>query len=189
MSFIPPDTLRVVALAGLFPAAVLEGVIGTALTLLVLGACMIPRALGTPPTLDALYCGVLIFAAWAALLDWYVAVSWLDLVVHALTTGLIGIIAWQVVNRGGILMSGPSPVQGRVGALVGVTACATLLAVLWEIGEWLGHTHLDPSIQVGYVDTITDLVAGMVGALLAGIAAVSVSEPSMLPADDQQAVR
>ena len=50
------------------------------------------------------------------------------------------------------------------------TATGTALAVVWEFGEWYGHTFLDSRIQVGYDDTIGDLAAGMVGALVAGVA-------------------
>jgi hypothetical protein len=39
---------------------------------------------------------------------------------------------------------------------------------LWEVGEWVGHTYLDERIQVGYNDTMGDLVADGLGALVAG---------------------
>ena len=189
MRVTPADSLRVVAVFGLFPATVLEGGIGFALMLLVLGGCMVPRGLGTPTALDALYCGVLIFAAWAALLDWYVTVGWLDLVVHAMATGLLGLMTWQLLHRVGVLVGGSGEVRAKIGALVGITATATLLAVLWEIVEWLGHTFLDPSIQVGYVDTVTDLLSGVVGALLAGLTTVTVTTPAAVAPEIQRTMR
>jgi glycosyltransferase involved in cell wall biosynthesis len=37
------------------------------------------------------------------------------------------------------------------------------------MGEWFGHTYLDRRIQVGYTDTLSDLAADAVGALMAGL--------------------
>ncbi|MFC6697092.1 hypothetical protein [Nocardioides daphniae] len=185
MALMVTDTLRVVAAVCLVPAVVLDGAIGGALMFLVLGGCMVPRALGSSPTLDGLYCTTLLVAAWAALLDWYVAVSWLDLLVHALATGLVGVMAWDLLHRLGVLAPGTGPGAVRVAALVGITSLGALLAVLWEFGEWFGHTVLDPAIQVGYDDTVTDLAAGLVGAFLAGVAArglVSAEVPDQVEA-------
>ena len=44
-----------------------------------------------------------------------------------------------------------------------MTGLGAAAAVLWEVGEWAGHTFLDPRISVGYEDTIGDLVAGLAG--------------------------
>ena len=55
---------------------------------------------------------------------------------------------------------------------------ATTLALLWEMGEWFGHTRLDDRIQVGYEDTLGDLGAGVVGAVVAAVLlALSRPEP------------
>lgn len=163
------DLLRIGAALSLAPAAWGHGAIGFAVVLLVVGGCMVPRALGTPGWIDGLFCATAIFAAWAALLDWYLAVDWLDLVVHALATGLIGVLAWQMVDKAGLLVGHRQVGRARSAALLVVVCTATTLATLWEIGEWLGHTYLDPSIQVGQTDTITDLSAGIGGAFVAGL--------------------
>ncbi|WP_418606141.1 hypothetical protein [Georgenia sp. SUBG003] len=47
-------------------------------------------------------------------------------------------------------------------------AVGLALAVVWELGEWAGHTYLDPAIFVSYDDTIGDLAAGGAGAAVAG---------------------
>lgn len=169
MPLIAPDTFRVLALVSLVPAVASHGFIGLALMFMVLGACMIPRALGTPAWLDVAYCSALLLAAWAALLDWYVTVPGLDLLAHAGATGLIGLLVWQLIERTGVLATPTSLVQARLVAIVFVTSCATTLAALWEIGEWLGHTYLDDSIQVGYEDTLSDLAAGSLGSFVAAI--------------------
>lgn len=172
MPFIPSDALRVLAVIGLVPAAVGDGAIGFAVMFLVVGGCMLPRALEVRPWLDAVMCASFIFAAWAALLDWYVRFEGLDLVVHAWATGLIGVLAWQVAQRAGLLVPHDHP-RARAAAVLATVSSAGLLAALWEIGEWIGFTYLDDAIQVGYDDTMTDLIAGVLGAGAAGLLAAA----------------
>lgn len=176
MPLTAPDTLRVLAAVGVVPAALHHGVIGTALMLLVTGGCMVPRAMGVRAWLDVAFCGSALFAAWAALLDWYVAVDWLDLVVHGVFTGLLGLLAWELLLRSRFLAEPTTVLAARLGAVTLTTAMATTLATLWEIGEWLGHIYLDDSIQVGYHDTLSDLATGVLGALAAGVLAASTTK-------------
>lgn len=189
MPLIAPDLLRLATLVSVAVGSVLHGWLGFALFFLVLGGVMVPRALGTRAWLDALFCAVLLFGAWAAQLDWYVTVMGLDLVVHAFATGLIGVLCWQVLVRVGALPdpdhdSGSARAAGmtrpRLGAVVVTSALAAALAGVWEIGEWLGHTFLDPRIQVGYDDTVGDLAAGLLGAVVAGTL-VALTLPRRLP--------
>lgn len=124
---------------------------------------------------------LLVAAAWAALLDAYERISWLDLVMHLLVTGLLAALAVAALLRSGCLrVAGRGTGQGasaedRISAAdravitVLTAGVGALLAVLWEIGEWFGHTLLDPAIQVGYDDTVGDLAAGVLGAVLAGL--------------------
>ena len=169
MQLIASDTFRALAVIGLVPAYVDHGGVGFMVMFLVVGGCMLPRALASPPWLDGLFCATLLLAVWAALLDWYVTVPGLDLAVHALTTGLVGALAWQVIDRAGLLVDHVHVVRARRAAFLVTVTAATTLAVLWEVGEWLGHTYLDRRIQVGQTDTVTDLLAGIVGAALAGL--------------------
>ncbi|MFC0248629.1 hypothetical protein ACFFIO_08955 [Citricoccus parietis] len=110
---------------------------------------------------------ILLAAAWAALLDAYQLIPWLDLVTHVVATGLLAAIGTAALLRSGWLQTGPS--AGRAGQTLLTAGLGALLAVLWEVGEWFGHTLLDPAIQVGYEDTMGDLAAGVLGALLAGL--------------------
>ena len=185
-----PDALRVVAAVGLVPAAIHHGTIGIALMLLVTGGCMVPRAMGVSAWLDVAFCGSALFAAWAALLDWYVTIDWLDLVVHGVFTGLLGLLAWQLLLRSKVLAEPTNLLTTRVSAMVLTTAMATTLATLWEIGEWLGHLYIDDSIQVGYQDTLSDLATGVLGALVAGVLAASTvksSHPESASSQDEYA--
>lgn len=163
---LPADAVRALVVASVVVGAWYAGPIGAALFLLVAGGSLVPRVVGVPATLDTLYCGTLLFAAWAAVLDWYVAVSWLDVVVHATATGLVAVVAVAALERWGALTH-PGTRLERVVVTVGLGGT---LAVLWELGEWAGHTFLDPAIQVGYQDTIGDLAAGLAGTVVVAVA-------------------
>ncbi len=168
------DLLRLAAALSVVLGTLGWGFIGFALFMLVLGGSMIPRALGTPAPLDLSFCATILVGAWAAMLDWYLAVSWLDVVVHAALTGLVGAIGYAALERLRLFGEGMT----RLGVVVVSSTLATTLALLWEMGEWFGHTVLDDRIQVGYEDTLGDLAAGVVGAVVAAVLlALSRPEP------------
>jgi hypothetical protein len=167
---VPGDVVRAAAAASVVVAVGLDGV-AVALFLLVLGATMVPRALGLAAPLDVAYGATLLASAWAAQLEWYRAVPWLDLPVHAACTGLVAAVAYVALVRAGMLADPGAlrPGRARVGVLVVTTGLGAVLAILWELGEWAGHTYLDDRIGVGYGDTVTDLAAGLLGAVVAGL--------------------
>ena len=177
--FVVGDVLRYAALASVVAGLVGWGWIGGALFFLVLGGCVVPRALDAPAALDLSYCALLLFGAWAAQLDLYLRIGWLDVVVHAAATGLIAAMAHLALVRLGALSAegGPALPRRRLGVAVVTLAIGTALAVVWEMCEWFGHTQLDDRIQVGYTDTMGDLVAGGVGS---GVAAVLVASGVLL---------
>ncbi|MBS4753984.1 glycosyltransferase family 2 protein [Nocardioides sp. zg-ZUI104] len=162
------DLVRVGAALSVAIASYAHGALGFALFFLVLGGCVLSRVLGVGRWVDLATCSVLLAAAWAAQLDWYVAVPWLDLVAHGLATALVAVLAAQLLGRSGSL---PDPARSGAGwplALV-VTGLGALGAVLWEAGEWFGHAVVDERIQVGYDDTMSDLLLGVLGSLVAGM--------------------
>jgi hypothetical protein len=164
------DAVRVAALASLAVGLPAYGGVAGAVFFLVLGGTMVPRAASAPGALDATYCLTILLAAWAAVLDWYLAVPWLDVVVHAAATGLVAALVQFVLVRAGMASAAETALRfPRTAVTVLTAATGTALAVVWELGEWFGHTHLDDRIQVGYVDTVGDLAAGMAGAVVAGV--------------------
>ncbi|MDF9874732.1 hypothetical protein [Cellulosimicrobium cellulans] len=169
-AFVPGDVVRAAAAASLVVAVGLDGV-AVALFLLVLGGTMVPRALGVTAPLDVAYGVTLLASAWAAQLEWYRAVPWLDLPVHAACTGLVAAVAYVALLRTGLLADPGTlrPGRARAGTLVVVSGLGAVLAVLWELGEWAGYTYLDDRIGVGYGDTVTDLAAGLLGAVVVGL--------------------
>ncbi len=173
--WVPADAVRVAGLLGVAVAALAFDGVAVALGLLVLGGLMVPRALGTPGPLDAAYGIGLLVAAWSGVLDVYEDVAWWDVVVHFAVTGLVAAVAYGGTVRLGVALD---PVDARsraqrAGVPVLVAALGLGLSVVWEIGEWLGHTYVDPSIHVSEVDTLGDLAAGGAGSLLAGVLLVT----------------
>lgn len=160
------DAVALAGTASFVVAFWFDGVV-VALFALVLLGITVPRVLGLPGALQAVAGVVLLLAAWAAVLDWYVVVPSLDVVAHALANGLLAVVALALASRAGLLPTRlPLP-----GAVLVTTALGALLAVVWEAGEWAGHTWLDDAIGVGYDDTVGDLVWGTVGSALGGLGA------------------
>jgi hypothetical protein len=170
-AFTPADVVRVAALVSLVVGTLTLGGIAGALFLLVLGGVSVPRALDLPAPLDVAYGASLIFAAWASQLEWYDAVDWLDLAVHLVCTGLIAAVAYLALVRWELLPGAVAtpPARASAGVVVVTAGLGAIAAILWEVGEWAGHTYLDEGIGVGYDDTVTDLAAGLLGALIAGL--------------------
>jgi hypothetical protein len=165
------DLLRVGGGASLLWAATAGEWVNAALFALVLGGLMLPRVVPTRPVLDATYGATVLFAAWCAVEDLYVKYAWLDNVVHLVASGLVAAVAHRLLVMASVLphAADRSLRRGEVGVVVTVWAVGLALGTLWEAGEWFGHTYLDQRIQVGYTDTICDLMADCAGALVAGL--------------------
>jgi hypothetical protein len=165
------DLVRVAGLASVGWAAAHGQWVNAALFSLVLLGLVLPRIVGSRPLADLGYGVVLLFAAWSAVLDLYIRYDWLDVVVHTVAGGLTAALAHRILVRCGVLPTSDAPGlrHPRVGLLVTTAALGTALGVLWEVGEWYGHTFLDHRIQVGYGDTIGDLASDAVGSIAAGL--------------------
>lgn len=172
VAWVRTDTVRLAGLASVAAAGLWFDLVAVALMLLVLGGLMVPRALRTSGALDATYGVGLLVAAWSGVLDVYRRVAWWDLAVHAVVTGLVAVLAYGIVVRLGVALDHRDArrTRHRVGMAALVVALGLGLSVAWEVGEWLGHTYLDPAIYVTEIDTLGDLVAGGIGALTAGVA-------------------
>ncbi|WP_020015546.1 hypothetical protein [Promicromonospora sukumoe] len=167
--FVPGDVVRAAVAVSVVVGGATLGGLAVALFLLALGGALVPRFLGLPAVLDVCFGGCLLLAAWAALLRWYEAVPWLDLLVHAVCTGLVAAVGVLALIRWRVVASRVSGGWAHAGLVVTTTATGALGAVLWELGEWAGYTYVDEEIRVGYADTIGDLSFGVLGALAAGV--------------------
>lgn len=164
------DLVRVAGVVS-FAIGVSRGFIATALFALVLLGLTLLRVTRVPAGLDLGAGALMVVAAWFALLDYYLRYSWLDVAVHVVATGLVAGAAYAALVRVGVVHPPDDPTlpRARLGVVLVTVALGGALGVLWEGGEWFGHTYLDPSIQIGYDDTIGDLFSGGLGALLAGL--------------------
>lgn len=169
--FVVGDVLRYAAVLSVVVGTFAFGFIGFALFMLVLGGSLVPRVVSAPAALDLAFGATVLLAAWAAELDWYLAVGWLDVVVHAAATGLIAAVVHVLLVRLGAVapVTAPEVRRPRLGSGVVTASLGVALAVVWEMLEWFGHTQIDDRIQVGYTDTMGDLTAGAVGAVVAGV--------------------
>lgn len=170
---VAPDGVRALGLGSLLAAAAWFGPVETALFALVMLGLLILRALAVPAVLDAAGGAVLLLAAWSSVADLYARISWWDIAVHLAATGALAAMGYLLLAR---LKAVPDP-QGPAGVrafrtvvVLLVTAVGLALSVVWEFGEWWGHTYIDSRINVGYDDTLGDLLAGGVGSVAAGLA-------------------
>jgi hypothetical protein len=165
------DLVRVLGVGSFLVAAIALGGVATALFALVLAGLTLLRLSGISGALDLATSLLLVVAAWCSVLDLYLRYPWLDVAVHLVATGLVAAALHGALARLGVVSGADDPVlrRARTGAVVVTAALGLGLGVLWEAGEWFGHTMIDDRIQTGYDDTVGDLVAGGVGALLAAL--------------------
>lgn len=162
------DALRVVAAVGIVVAGIGWGPLEGLSLALVTGAMFLPRLLGVRPAFDIAFGVVSLVAVWFSVLEVYVSVRWSDLPIHFLTNGIWAALGYIMLVRIRIVADAATLPRPAVSAAVMTTAIGLSLGVFWEMFEWFGHTFLDPEIFVGYADSIGDLLAGGLGALLAG---------------------
>lgn len=163
------DALRLIGVLSVLAALIGWSPVDAAVFGLVMLGLVLPRFLGARPALDVAFGVALLVAAWSSVLDVYLTTRWWDIPVHLALNGLIAAVAYLLLIR---LEYVPDPHHSRVPlATVTLTVALGLSAgVLWEIGEWGGHTFIDETIFVGYADSIGDLAVGGIGAVLAGLA-------------------
>ena len=166
------DVVRALGLISFVVASLVAG--GTAFplfALIVLGQ-LLPRYLALQPTLDITIGVVLLTAGWSNPLDLYRMIPYWDLVMHFAANGLIAVVAYLLFVRLAVSGVRSSDALGsRLPIVAGILLTTTFgmaAGVVWEIGEWFGHTFIDTSIVVEYTDTIGDLAAGALGSLVAG---------------------
>lgn len=176
LPLIPADLLRGLGLA-LIPAAwVIAGWPSAAVMFLVFGAQWLLRWLRGGSLLDWSGQIVMLAAGWFSVTGLYHRVTDLDMLMHALTAGvvarLVGIAVEAALRRRDVPVSTALDTTGRTVAWLGLASATVSLGVLWELAEWWGHTVVTEEIGVGYVDTIGDMAANTVGALVGAWLAV-----------------
>jgi hypothetical protein len=191
------DVVRALGLLSFVVASLVVGGTAFPLFALILLGQFLSRFLGVPPALDITIGVVLLVAGWSNPLDLYRMIEHWDLVMHFSANGLIAVIAYLLFMRMAYVPLPSVPMSSArlssvptssvrlpsvplpsvpllsatlppVAGIVLITAFGLAAGVVWEIGEWFGHTFIDTSIVVEYTDTIGDLAAGGCGSLVAG---------------------
>lgn len=162
------DAIRLLGVLSAVAALALSGLTDAAIVAFCLPGLMLPRFLGMRPGADAWICVVLLVAAWSNVLDLYRTLPWWDIPVHFVLAGALAVVTYLFLARRGIVRSPEDRDFTTTAAIVLTTALGLALGALWEMVEWFGYAYLTDDIYVTYGDTIGDMAAGGVGALLAG---------------------
>jgi hypothetical protein len=163
------DGIRVLGVLSLVAAFVWCGPVEVAVFALALLGLVVPRFLGIRAAFDIGFGLIVLIAAWSNVFDLYTRVPGWDIVIHFIANGLTAAVLYVLFIRllsrdaGGGTTEFPS-----WAAIVLTTAFGLAAGVVWEFGEWVGHTYIDSAIFVNYDDTIGDLAAGALGAIVAG---------------------
>lgn len=169
------DALRVVGLLSIVVAALAyeptdAGILAAALPFL-----LVPRLLGTTAWFDIVSTAVILVAAWSNVIDLYTTLVGWDLVVHFVCTGVLTALTYLALARAEVVPGRGDPgFRTRIPMTLS-PAIGLALSALWEMVEWFGHAVITPTISVGYGDTIGDMAAGGLGALIAGALVASVA--------------
>lgn len=142
-----------------------DGVRFTVVTL----AMLAPLVGEVPVPFFSAFAAFVLFATWAAVQHWYEAINRLDVVVHVLTPGSLAAVLYFVLASHRLQPDPSEAERGNPRAVVlAVTLVGTGVAVVWELYEWVMEQVSPQYMRVGYSDTVGDLLAGMVGSMLAG---------------------
>jgi hypothetical protein len=163
------DLLRLVALGSLVVGILLYPVNAVVAFAVVLVIMLVPRVAELPRPVDLAVCITWLVAGWAKVAGWYVAVSWLDFVVHGVTTGTSAAALYLLLVRIGLVPPLQDPAIRRAGIVLLTTALGMSIGVLWEFYEWIAYANLPGRDYVGYTDTVADLLMDTLSSLAAGI--------------------
>jgi hypothetical protein len=163
------DGLRVIGFASIVVAGIGWGAKGVSSFAVVSVAMLLPRALAVRPGFDIAYGVIALVSTWSSVTDLYGVVRWWDLPMHFLMTGLAAATCYILLVRLRLLEdAAPLPRPLLAYAVLGTTIGAALSA-FWEMFEWFTTTFLDPATVLGYADTVSDMVMGTLGGLVAGL--------------------
>ncbi|MDF2991080.1 MAG: hypothetical protein K0S37_1594 [Microbacterium sp.] len=132
-----------------------------------LPAVMLARMIGLRSGLDLLTCVTVFVAAGSNVLDLYRAWTGWDLIVHLACTGVLAAVALVLLDDARVI----APTGLRRTAIAVATITGLALSAVWEMVEWFGYRFITDAIFVTYDDTIGDMMAGGLGALVAGMLA------------------
>lgn len=162
------DGIRLLGVLSVVVVLVTSGLTDAAIVAFCLPGLMWPRFLGLRAWADVWVCLVLLVAAFSNVADLYRTLGWWDIPVHAVVAGTVALLSYLLLARWEVVPAPSSARFSTVGAVVLTTVLGLALGAVWEMVEWFGYAVITDEIHVTYDDTIGDMAAGGVGALLGG---------------------
>lgn len=162
------DVLRLLLVAAVV-AAVVAGDAGAALALGFAAAlALLARVVNLPRAYDVAFVLVLTLHAVGEALGWYDAISWFDRVVHVVLPCLVAPVVYIGLARLEVLPDPRDDTRARHYTGMAIVTFCLGMAVggLWEIVEFTSDGVAGTQLSEGNSDTVGDLVADAVGALL-----------------------
>lgn len=163
------DMLRVLGVLSVVAAAIWWQPTDAGVVAFCLPALAAPRVLGMRTIPDVACQLIVLVAAWSNVFDLYRTVALWDLVVHFACTGALTLLLFLALSRARIVPAPDTPTLTAAASLVLAGGMGLALSALWEMVEWAGWRFISDEIHVSYQDTIGDMGAGAVGAILAGV--------------------
>ena len=171
--------LSVLAIGGSAVLALARGDVAQFITLSVLTAgALVVVPFNVAPAFECALLLVLAVQAVARLLGLPVEVTHWDAGAHFVTSAAATPVAYLMLTRIGLTFD-PRKLRGPAlafGLLLIAGGCGLSLGAAWELFEWAADETVGTNYSIGYADTITDLVAdvlgsaaGAVGLLLYGL--------------------
>jgi len=96
--------------------------------------------------------------------DLYDTIEWWDDLNHFVNWGLLSLAVGQLVLRFRL---------PRFETFVIVVGAGAIAAILWELGEYVAFIRNSPELDTAYEDTLGDMMLGLGGSVVAGLASAT----------------
>jgi hypothetical protein len=136
---------------------------------------LVARVVNLPRAYDLPFVVVLSLHALGEAMGWYDSLPWFDRVVHVVLPCLVAPVLYIGLARLEVLPDPRDETTARhyTGMAI-VTFCLGMsVGGLWEIVEYASDGTLDTALSEGNADTVGDLVADAIGALLSALLLVA----------------
>lgn len=164
----PLDVLRAIFLAGIVLFAVLGDVKGVGNLVIASAAVLLARAAQLPRVYDLAVIVAMTLTGWGEALGLYDAIESYDNVVHFLVPLLTSQVLYICLARVEVLpdLRDENSARHHLGIFVVTFALGVGVGGLWEIFEYASDSWLGSELQLGNSDTVGDLMADSLGALV-----------------------
>lgn len=139
------------------------------------GLALLARVINLPRAYDLPFVLVLTLHALGEALGWYDSLGWFDRVVHVVLPCLVAPVLYIGLARLDVLPDPRDETTRRHYTGMAIVAFCLGMSVggLWEIVEYSSDGTLDTALSEGNADTVGDLIADAVGALLGALLLVA----------------